>query len=68
MNIHDELVILRHTMAALRSELEYIKMCANDYTVNELPYVILDAHRKMTDVGMALKLREGQLLQQLEQE
>lgn len=66
MNVHDELVMIRHTMAAVRAELEYINMCGRDYGVENLPSCVKNAHARLYSIGMTFKQRERDLLAELE--
>lgn len=63
--VHNELVIVRHTLATLRKELEFVRMAIRDLGVDEVDYELLRLNGDLTSVGLLIKVQEKKLLEKL---
>lgn len=63
--IHDELVIVRHTLDVLHKEVEYLRMTITDLGPDDVDYVMLQIHQDLMAAGSLIKIYEQSLVTQL---
>lgn len=63
--VHDELVLIRHTLDTLRNEVEYLRMTLTDLGANDVDYLMIECHQDLIEVGRKIKAREQALISKL---
>jgi hypothetical protein len=63
--IHDELVIVRHTLSVLHNEVERLRMTIMDLGMDTVDYQLLMCHTAVMDAGKIIKQREQELVSKL---
>lgn len=63
--VHDELVLIRHTLDTLRNEVEYLRMTITDLGPDKVDYAMIECHMDLMALGVKIKSREQALVRKL---